>query len=436
MRHVPALQLKRDKIHGPFPFLNPTQAHFAHVSTNKSSAESEASDENERVTAQTSNGATDRATARTSDGANDSHPEEVPASSVEYKWTSRNNRKGRHALVVTPADSAYAQYATPPPTSATKEVMKGIWRMFTYYPFWDISWLVAQIFTWGSVIWVVNAFFALLPFTNAETDFPGETLFGGGITAFIGATVFEIGSVFLMLEAVNENRAGCFGWALEQVYDEHFGHAATERGIARVVPEACSHHHSNKKNLVGKAPSGATATAVEKQPDARVSADGTPPGGKSWVWWPSWRELRTHYFHDLGFIACSCQMFGATVFWISGFTALPGIYDNLAPIAVLNGVYWVPQMVGGMFFTLSGALFTIETQKHWWQPAFGVLGWHIGLWNFIGGVGFLLCPVFGLKTSHWREMQASISTFWGTLSSDLVVDHSLLLTLQQAPGRS
>ena len=49
------------------------------------------------------------------------------------------------------------------------------------------------------------------PFTNPKSEFPGEVLYGGGVTAFIGATVFEIGSVLLMFEAVNENRAGCFG---------------------------------------------------------------------------------------------------------------------------------------------------------------------------------------------------------------------------------
>jgi hypothetical protein len=68
-----------------------------------------------------------------------------------------------------------------------------------------------MLFTIGSMIWVLNAMFVFLPFTNPESRFSGEKLYGGGITAFIGATVFEIGSILLMLEAVNENRVGCFG---------------------------------------------------------------------------------------------------------------------------------------------------------------------------------------------------------------------------------
>lgn len=388
------LQLDDDKTQGPFSFLNPTQAHYDHVSNTKSSAESQ-SGTSEDV---------DRPAQPTA-------TQDVPASNVGYRWRSRDNRKGRHALVVKPSEAGAAQYATPPPTNSAKEVLKTIGKMFTYYPIWDVSYLVAVVFTWGSVVWVINAFFALLPFTNPSTSFPTETLYGGGITAFIGATIFEIGSILLMLEAVNENRAGCFGWALEQAYDEHFSNSNAEHAVTRVTPHGCTHHHTNKGNLVGKPAEGTTATASEK--NAPVSADGTPPGAKSWVWWPSSYELRTHFLHDLGFLACSSQMFGATVFWISGFTALPGIYNHLSPVSVLNGVYWVPQVVGGVGFVVSGTLFMIETQKHWWQPAPGVLGWHIGMWNLIGGIGFTLCPIFGFSPSHWREYQASCSTFWG-----------------------
>lgn len=115
--------------------------------------------------------------------------------------------------------------------------------MLTTYPFWDISYLVAIIFTFGSVIWVLNAFFVWLPLQNPP-GFEGEIANAGGITAFIGATVFEIGSVFLMLEAVNERRSGCFGWAVEEVLGK--------AGEWRLMPGECVHHHRNRGNLVGK----------------------------------------------------------------------------------------------------------------------------------------------------------------------------------------
>jgi hypothetical protein len=151
---------------------------------------------------------------------------------------------GRHALAVTPEGAQNAKYLTPSATSTLKETLKGVWRMFSTYPYWDVSYLVAIIFTVGSVIWCINAFFVWLPLQDPSTEFEGEIANGGGITAFIGATVFEFGSILLMIEAVNENRADCFGWAVEEVLEE--------RGMIRLKPAGCVHHHKNKHNLVGK----------------------------------------------------------------------------------------------------------------------------------------------------------------------------------------
>jgi hypothetical protein len=116
--------------------------------------------------------------------------------------------------------------------------------MFSTYPYWDVSYLVAVVFTLGSLVWCINAFFVWLPLQDPSTEFNDEITSAGGITAFIGATIFEFGSILLMIEAVNENRADCFGWALEEVLEE--------RGVMRLKPDGCVHHHRNKGNLVGK----------------------------------------------------------------------------------------------------------------------------------------------------------------------------------------
>jgi hypothetical protein len=265
--------------------------------------------------------------------------------------------------------------------------------MFTKYPFWDISYDVATIFTIGSVIWVINAFFVYLPLVQPSSEFENEELYGGGISAFIGATVFEIGSVLLMLEAVNENKTGCLGWAIEQVFshDTGSGHLQASKGT-------CTHHHHNKGNLVGK---------------GRDTSSTSLSTSKSWVWFPSMTELRTHYIHDLGFIASFAQLIGATIFWVSGFTALPGIYNHMSrPITII--FYWTPQVLGGTGFIISGFLFMLETQSRWYKPAFKTLGWWIGAWNLIGGIGFTLCPAFGYDERSWAQYQACLSTFWGS----------------------
>ncbi|KAK3724086.1 hypothetical protein LTR37_001208 [Vermiconidia calcicola] len=192
LRHTETLRLDNDRIHGPISSLNPTQARFELVPASKHDGGSLVSND-------------DRAPLTTS------RREEAPTANVAFKWTSRNNRKGRHALTFHEADGDTAHFTPPPPTNGAREILKGIRRMLTECPVWDISYLVAVCFTVGSMIWVINAFFVFLPYANHASKFPGEILYGGGITAFIGSTVFMIGSILLMLEAVNENRAGCFG---------------------------------------------------------------------------------------------------------------------------------------------------------------------------------------------------------------------------------
>ena len=393
LRHHHSLRLNPARVTGPFPFLNPTSAHFQPTSSLEAhrKASSESSSEN----------------VRPANPAKPKSESEQPASTIAYRWTSRNNRKGRHTLAVNLANSpADTKYLTPLPTSSLHEIALGILRMFTKFPVWDVSYDVATIFTLGSVVWVINAFFVFLPLVQPSTEFSTEILYGGGITAFVGATIFEIGSVLLVFEAVNENRTGCFGWAVERVISE-FTH---EKGGAtlqlRPSASACVHHHRNKRNLVGKGASNTTTSAASTSGSQR---------GKSWVWFPSYADLRNHYFHELGFIASLAQLFGATIFWISGFTALPGIFDHMSP-GLTDGIYWTPQVIGGSGFIVSGTLFMIETQSKWWKPAFKTLGWHIGFWNLIGGIGFTLCPCFGYKSASWAQYQASLSTFWGSLA--------------------
>ncbi|KAG9524259.1 hypothetical protein KCU71_g15099, partial [Aureobasidium melanogenum] len=418
LRNNDALQLIHSRVRGPFSFLNPTQAsyeHKIHISPNR--------DHLRRTSTPLS---TTTSTLPTESSTR-------PAANVEYKWTARDNRKGRHTLVIKKPSVEHPEANVTAPRSTThwRSILHTIWLMLTFYPVWDISWCVAYIFTLGSVLWVINAFFAFLPLIRPSSTFHNEVLDGGGITAFIGATIFEVGSVLLMLEAINENREGCFGYAVESVYEQHLGRTEAGNGNGlKIVPrdDACTHHHRNKTNLVGKPHQIPLETPVfdsDKQQPAKTD---------SWVWWPSWAELKSHYFHELGFIASLSQLLGATVFWISGFTALPGILNVLSP-GLSDGIYWTPQVIGGTGFIVSGWLFMIETQKHWWQPAPRVLGWHIGLWNFIGGIGFTLCPAFGYDPSSWAQYQASCSTFWGSWAFLIGSVIQLYESLEKTPVR-
>ncbi|KAG4423069.1 hypothetical protein IFR04_003845 [Cadophora malorum] len=383
-------------VYGPFSFLNPTARHYR-LPSHKLSHQASQEDLRNK---ESGNGAVDEAREH---AKKQSH--EVPAGDVERLFRTRDNRKGRHQISISPALHQDARYLTPPPSNSFRAIIQGVLRMFTSFPYWDVSYLVALIFTIGSIDWCVNAFFVWLPLQVPSSEFPGEIANAGGISAFVGATIFEIGSVLLMIEAVNENRADCFGWAVEEVLEE--------RGLRRLKPDGCVHHHRNRGNLVGK------GRAVDGKPSLNIEmASKDEPNSESartWTWWPTWYELRTHYFKEVGFLACLSQMIGATIFWISGFTALPPIYSRLASTAAQNGAYWLPQVLGGTGFIISGFLFMVETQKKWYIPAPRVLGWHIGVWNLIGGIGFTLCGALGFAASNSGCVyQGSLATFWGS----------------------
>ncbi|KAG7005399.1 hypothetical protein G7Y79_00020g049270 [Physcia stellaris] len=383
-----SLQIDDAHTTGPLPFLNPTRARAKHAPP-----------------LQFSTAEKDHATPPSSGGAASPTRDALDAPNIQLNWRSRDNRKGRHALLVESSSFGSAPYVTPKPTSTLHATWQGIKRMSTQYPYWDVSYLVAVIFTLGSV-----------------TKFGTEILYGGGITAFIGATIFEIGSVLLMLEAINENRTGCFGWALEKLVESD-GENAT-KVMVRPDKDTCSHHHTNKRNLVGKgdvkppASSLSTASSVSLHgcvADQPKQPEYTEAENRSWVWFPSAQELKSHYLRELGFLACLAQLTGASVFWIWGFTALPGINNKLGSQGLLDGIYWAPQIVGGAGFIISGLLFILETQSKWYQPAFGVLGWHIGFWNLVGAFGFTLCGALGLAYGNsGAEYQASLATFWGS----------------------
>ncbi|TQS31312.1 hypothetical protein Golomagni_08415, partial [Golovinomyces magnicellulatus] len=289
---------------------------------------------------------------------------------IGFLWRSRDNRKGRHLLLIKNPNSGDKQTPlhTLVPSYHPSQVLQVVIKTFTTFPYWDISWLVAFIFTLGSVVWVINGFFSWLPLVAPSTEFNGETYYGGGITAFIGAVLFfEIGSILLVLEAINDNTTVCFGWAVEQLLQETTANVnETEHDALQTIRTHgfCHHHHQNRRNLVGRPQDAEAAAAVE----ANIGDNGNPTA-RQWQWYPSWHDLRTHYCRELGFLAGASQLFGATVFGVAGFTPLPGIMNHLTPQWRLNAAFWIPQVIGGSGFIASGLLYMLETQEKWWKPA-------------------------------------------------------------------
>lgn len=240
-----------------------------------------------------------------------------------------------------------------------------------------------MLFSVGSAIFIISACFYWVPLEAPNTEFPGESLVGGGVTSFIGATLFQIGAILLIVEAVNENQTGCFGWALEQAFSHEEGSPdEKEKGHGHLHQELlrhCTHHHAKRNLSLRNAYS-------DHLPE--------PSANRKWKWWPTWHELHSHYWYEIGFQASFQLAIGATIFYVSGIMALPGIVNKLSDGA-LYGSFWLTYLVGGVFFIVSSAFYIIETQPNWYTPATHVLGWWIGVFNMIGSVGWTLSASFG-----------------------------------------
>ncbi|GAB1736426.1 hypothetical protein NU219Hw_g7576t1 [Hortaea werneckii] len=309
-----------------------------------------------------------------------------------------------------PVPAPYAQRkGTGSPLSTTlARTARNMLRMLDVYPWWE----------------------CLVP--GASTGFrtrgrrlssEGRALTAGGILSFLGATLFAVGGFLLIVEATNEKQTECFGWAVES---ELFGGGEEEeekyprdrrspgqvrlsdlqveadgsqsRHRLRPDPEQCSHHHQ-----VGFR---AAAAAGVPRP---------PSGQRRWHWLPSWNELRHHYMFEIGFLGSFTLAIGTFIFWVSGLLALPGVYNHLSQ-GVLQGIYWLTYLVGGVLFVISSLLYMLETQEKWYLPAPHALGWWIGAFNMIGSVGWTLSAAFGYCTTPWCGYQGDLSLLWASIA--------------------
>lgn len=134
---APRLQSKRHPsqahhIAGPLSFFNPTEAYVGPGDSPHPNAAKSADGD-----AKPANGGT------AVDNKTDSN--------VYHLWRSRDNRKGRHAVIVFSDDTSDKHDAVSHPNASAslKEVIRGIWKMFVRYPVWDVSYDVAILFTLG-----------------------------------------------------------------------------------------------------------------------------------------------------------------------------------------------------------------------------------------------------------------------------------------------
>ena len=94
------LQLQPDEVNGPIWFMNPTRATFIYTGTYEAVSTAEGLHDVEDTHLQ----------------AQDSQRVESH-SCIEYNWTSRDNRKGRHAVILRESYDGECPFQAPPPTN-------------------------------------------------------------------------------------------------------------------------------------------------------------------------------------------------------------------------------------------------------------------------------------------------------------------------------
>ncbi|KAK4556488.1 hypothetical protein LTR86_006632 [Recurvomyces mirabilis] len=357
-------------------------------------------------------------------------------------WRSRDQRKGRGSLAVRSfnVDDVKQSHTSPRKQGRATRVAKGIVRMFTIFPYWDMAFWSGWSYTIGSALFVIDGAFSWSILAFSYTEFKGEEKYGVPLCFFFGALFYQVGAVMAYLEAVND---GSFhGSAMRRVLE---GHDKEQKEMLDEKLHDFVHHmvpHHRSKGRQSKAdqaadqvdPEAGWATKEGFERPGSIYPDGKAPasrrggvdlGGEeeegtsseyaTWRWWPTWHALRTHHVYEIGYVATAIQLFGVTLYGITSIVILPGILDSLNWWQT-DGAYWVPQIVAAACFLIASLMFMFETQEKWWKPEVKVLGWWIGFWSTVGSVGFELCAGFGPAgiTVTGYEYQSSLSSTWGS----------------------
>lgn len=56
----------------------------------------------------------------------------------------------------------------------------------------------------------------------------------------------------------------------------------------------------------------------------------------------------------------------------------------------------------------------LETQPTWYTPSPHLLGWHVGLWNLVGSIGWAIAASLGYCTSSGCKYQSKLTLIWAS----------------------
>lgn len=313
-------------------------------------------------------------------------------------------------------------------------VWHNLWIMCTSFPYWNMAFWSGWCYSIGSALFIISSCFSWVDLGWPGIENESLVKYGGPLSFFFGACLYQIGGVMAYLEAIND---GCFaGAAMKRLLE---GHKDIEKELldaklhtffGHLVPH---HHHddddddhnggtsvdASRNNWDSITRGDSNPEDVYDEAKERVerrqgvdhgSADIQHQQGEvreylTWRWWPTWHSLIHYHIRELGYVACTVQLFGVTLFGVTSIVILPGIYDSLAWWQLV-AAYWVPQTVASSCFIIASIMFTIMAQDNWKTPKWGAVSWWIGIHALIGSCGFLCVSHPIPSSTHTDFLQA------------------------------
>ncbi|KAI1867747.1 uncharacterized protein JN550_006888 [Neoarthrinium moseri] len=238
----------------------------------------------------------------------------------------------------------------------------------------DANSIIALLFFFGSLFFVANGFFTLLPLTNPELTFRGEAELVAPITNLLGALFFTSGSL-LSLPTIWNTPSSQTGTKDTQALDK----------LSRPV----------------------LITDI------------------SWRWLPTRGDLKS-VMAETPFQSAIAQMFGVIVLFPSVVTGFPGVLNTNDLSGFSFGVFG-PLFLGGSLFFVSSVIMLVYTQERWYLPAFLSIVWQASLLNALGSLGFALAGAFLLLGNITTGTLMSFAGSWAFLCASLLQGLDLIV---------
>ena len=239
-------------------------------------------------------------------------------------------------------------------------------KMFTVFPYRDPIWLVAVIFTIGSLDLVINAFLDLLPELDRKLQFEGNEKIAIPTTVLIGSIFFFVAGIFDTFGALNADR----------------GTLDTNKVTHKVT--------------------------------YRPALLGTP----EFKWIPSWVKFWDLTMTNRAFLAGLIVLFGGVIFMFAGIVDYPELIPENAPFSAT--IVFGPQVVHGALFLIANGMLALSEQERWYKPRLWDADWQGAFLNTIGGLGFMVAGLFLFNEHKLAAAIAALIGSWAFLTGSLI----------------